>query len=420
METYNLLVYLLAYAGLFATSFYILNLFTYFRTKKEPAPATDKKVTIIIPAYNEEKTIESTIKSALSLHYPKEKLEIVVVNDGSKDKTYELAKTFESQTNPVVKVLTKQNGGKGTALNLGLKHSSGEIIITMDADTLVDEKALQILVGNFTSEKVVAATPAMGVYKPKTIWQRIQQIEYYMGVFLRKSFSTMNSIHITPGAFSAYRKSFFDKYGGYDEKNITEDLEIALRIQSKNLIIANAPHAAVYTKGPSTFRGLLIQRRRWYTGLITNLWNYKKLFGPKTGSLGVVVLPTAVITVTLGIIVTVYTVIRQLINLQSELSSLQAINFEFANRFELSSYALEIFFVDLFSNKLFLISILFIILMIFYMKYSRQKMLYEDGIKLNLAIFLVSFGFLFAFWWIISVIYVLFNKKVVWRDEKHG
>ena len=230
MDFYNVLVYILAYIGFVASSFYVINLFAYYKRRQSERESIEKKVTILIPAYNEEKSIEKTIKSALSLNYPKDKLEVIIIDDGSKDKTYELAKRFASNQNLVVKVLTKKNGGKGTALNLGIKNASGEIIVSMDADSFVSPDALKKMVYYFKNEKVMAVTPSMGVYKPSGFLQRIQQIEYYMGVFLRKSFATMNAIHITPGAFSAYRKSFFEKYGGYDEKNITEDLEIALRI----------------------------------------------------------------------------------------------------------------------------------------------------------------------------------------------
>jgi len=168
--------------------------------------ADDKSVTIVIPAYNEERSIASTIASALALDYPKERLEIIVVDDGSKDRTYEIAKRYESEQHPRIRVLTKPNGGKGTALNLGIKNSASDVVVTMDADTYVDRKTLKKMIGLFDSTRIMCVAPAIGVYNPKGIWQRIQQIEYYLGVFLRKSFASMNAIHITPGAFSAYRQ----------------------------------------------------------------------------------------------------------------------------------------------------------------------------------------------------------------------
>ena len=413
-----LLIYTLAYLGVFATSFYIINLFVYYKTKKIPQNSAKFKVSIIIPAYNEEKGIQETIKSALSLDYPKNKLEIIVIDYGSKDKTYKLAKQFASKSHPKIKVITKKNGGKGTALNKGIRCATGEIIVSMDADTIVSPMALQKMVGFFENPEVMSVAPGMGVYQPRTIWQRIQQIEYLMGVFLRKSFASMNAIHITPGAFSAYRKSFFDKYGGYDEGNITEDLEIALRIQSKNFIIENAPEASVYTHSPETFRKLLVQRRRWYTGLTKNFWDYRSLFGLKKGSLGIVVLPTAVTTIVLGVAATIYSTLRFLLEVRKDLSSLNAINFQFADRLEVNKYALQTFIMQMATSKIFLLTILFILLLALYMKFARNRMLYKDNIRINFILFITFFSVLFAFWWISSAIYMLFNRKVVWREEK--
>ena|SRR3989344_8165078 len=416
MEIYNFLVYTLAYIGFFAASYYAISLITFYRKKDLDRLSDDFKVSIIIPAYNEEKSIERTIQSALSLHYPKNRLEIIVVDDGSKDKTFSLAKKFSSK---VVKVYSKKNGGKGSALNYGIDRAMGEIIVSMDADSFVQEDALKRMVVFFENPKVMAVTPSMGVYKPKGFLQRIQHIEYYMGVFLRKSFATVNAIHITPGAFSAYRKSFFQKYGGYDEGNITEDLEIALRIQSNNFIIENSPKSVVYTIAPSKFRELLVQRKRWYVGLIKNLIRYKSLFGFKRGPLGSLVLPVAVSTVILSVILTGYSIIRGLREIKQELLSLQSVDFRFNDVFELNSYLFSNFFFQLFSSKVFLLSFLFIFLLIFYISFSRSQMKYSESIKLNFLLFMFFYGFLFAFWWALSFIYFLFNKKVVWRESKN-
>ena len=227
----------------------------------------------------------------------------------------------------------------------------------------------------------------------------------------------MNAIHITPGAFSAYRKSFFEKYGGYDEKNITEDLEIALRIQSKNFIIENSPKSVVYTIAPKSFRSLLVQRRRWYTGLVKNLWSYKKLFGFKKGPLGYLVLPVAVSTILLSVILTSYVVIKTTIDIKDEIISLQAINFRFQDSIDINKYIIETFFYRIFSSPTFLISIIFIFLLIFYMFFSRKQMQYTDNLKINFIMFIFFYSILFTIWWIFSFLYILFNKKVVWRKE---
>ncbi len=420
MEFYEIAVYVLAYIGLFATSFYFINLISHYRNKTEDLEKNDVPVTIIIPAYNEEKSIARTIKSALSLDYMKDKLEVIVINDGSKDNTYEIAKKFVSKVNPIVRVITKPNGGKGSALNLGIKHARGDIIISMDADSFVGKDALRKMIPYFDNDRVMAVTPSMGVYEPKGILQRIQQVEYYIGVFLRKSLATINAIHITPGAFSAYRKSFFLRYGGYDELNITEDLEIALRIQSKGYTIENSPKSVVYTIVPKTFRSLLVQRRRWYTGLIRNLLAYKNLFGFKKGPLGKLVLPVAVSTILLSIFLTSYLVVKTVLKVKDDLLSMQAINFRFQDSFEINHYVVQSFFYQLFSSKIILLSIILIGLIAFYLMYSRRQMSFQESVKGSFILFILLYSLLFAFWWICSIVYFLFNKNIVWRDEHAG
>ena len=189
----------------------------------------------------------------------------------------------------------QKNGGKAAALNFALKKAKGEIIVSMDADTIIEKHALKRLITRFYDDNVMAVTSAMGIYKPKTIWQRIQHIEYYLSVFMRKTFAGINAIYITSGAFSAYRKKFFDRHGGYDEHNITEDLEIALRIQSHDYVIENASTASFYTVGPATFC-FYVSKKKMVYGLVKNLWNYRrKLFGFKKGALGTIILPSVII-----------------------------------------------------------------------------------------------------------------------------
>ncbi len=416
-DLHSILVYILAYIGLYVASFYMINMSSKYK-KAESLPATDKTVSIVVPAWNEGKSIESTIKSLLATDYPKEKFEIIIVDDGSKDDTYKLAKKYESEQNPKVRVFTKDNGGKGSAINFGIKKSKAEIIISMDADSIVRPDALKKMIGYFKNEQVMSVTPSMGVYKPKKVLEKIQQIEYYIGVFLRKSFAIVNAIHITPGAFSAYRREFFVKYGGYDTSTITEDLEIALRIQSKGYIIENSPESIIYTIAPKTFRELLVQRRRWYTGLIKNLWRYRSLFGLKKGPLGALVLPVAIITIVLSVILTVYMVIKLLIDLRLDLLSLQSINFRFNDAIEINKYLIENIFYKVLSNPLFIITIMLLTLLVFYLYYSRKKMKFSEGLKISFVLFVFTYSLLFTFWWISSAIYVLLNKKVVWRETK--
>ena len=420
MEVYYALLYILCYVGITLACFYMISMyFNYDSSRKKER--TDLKVSIIIPAYNEEKSIERTIDSAVSLDYPRENLEILIIDDGSKDSTYKLAKDYiaalakKNSSLPTLKVFTKPNGGKGSALNFGIEKSSGEIIVSMDADTFANTDSLKKMMGYFYSKDVMSVTPTIGIYQPKTIWQRIQQIEYYMSTFMRKSFALLDSMHVTPGAFAAYRKEFFIKHGGYDVGNITEDIEIALRIQSNHYIIENTPEASVYTLCPSTFKQFLTQRKRWYTGYLTNLWKYRHLFTPKYGVMGVVVLPIAIFSLFFGIFMFLYTIFRSLSQLRDQFILMNSINFHFNNFFDLSLFSIQSYFYNLFSFPLFWLSLLFLVFLVFYLYFSRRTMKYRDSLKYNFFWFFFLYGFIYSLFWIISLFSLITRRKVKWR-----
>jgi cellulose synthase/poly-beta-1,6-N-acetylglucosamine synthase-like glycosyltransferase len=370
-------------------------------------------VSLIIPAYNEEKSIAETIKSILAIDYPKNKFEIIVVDDGSKDNSYKIAKTFESSK---VKVFSKKNGGKGSALNYGLKHAKGEIIFTMDADSVVMPDSVKYQVAKFyTDSRVMCVSPVVAVYKPKGIFQRVQQIEYMLGVFIREAFASYNAIHITPGAFSAYRKIFFDKHGGFDEKNITEDLEMSLRVQYKGYMIENADKSVVYTHAPKTFKSLMIQRRRWYFGLIDNLIHYSGLISRNYGALGIIVLPVAIVAIFFAIFLTFYAVVKLVLETKKQLILLSSINFDYTHTLSFSWSYISDYLFKLVTSPITLSLFMFILLSLGYLFYAKTKIKKHSNLIIGLPLFFAFYALLFAFWWTIAFIYSIFNKKVSWR-----
>lgn len=429
MELITFIIYASIYIGLIATTFYVL---TYTSKRKQEPLFTDKelpKVTILIPAYNEEKTIKRTIQSILKSDYPKDKFEIIVIDNNSTDNTSKITKKFiKSRFNkqdmrkggrvgtiPNIKLLFEKKQGKGHALNLGIKKSKGEIIFTMDADTEVPSRSLKNMTRYFKDPEIMSVTPAIITQKPKNLLQRIQYIEYVLGLFLRKTFAILNAVHITPGAFSAYRKPFFTRYGGYEPDNVTEDLEVAMRIQFKGYKIQNSPESPAYTNPPEKFAHLLNQRKRWYVGLMKNGWRYKKLVSPKYGDLGMFVLPIAWISIFFAVFVTVYLFIDTLINLKDELLFLQNINYDFSNFLTLNFFFLERFFFRLFTNTVFIFILMFIIVLGIYLCYARRKIGKLHTPFFNLLLFFIFFAILFGFWWIVSIVYVIFNKGVKWK-----
>lgn len=406
--------YVSIYLGLFTISLYIINLIAYRKKLATPPVERYPTLSILVPAYNEEVCIAKTIQDLLALDYPKEKYEIIVVDDGSRDHTYKIAKQYESRQ---VKVFTKPNGGKGTALNFGLKKATGEFVASMDADSFVSRNALKEIMGYFDDPRVMCTAATLIVYKPKGILQRIQSIEYFMGVFLRKAFSFVESIHVTPGAFSIYRKSFFDRYGGYREDTITEDLEIALRVQAHGYKIRTSTKALVYTIAPMTFAGLLAQRRRWYTGLIRHLWEYRKLFSPKYGELGLIVLPAALISIIFMIGFTFYHLFKITSDNVDRFDSYRRIGFDFINNFSFKWFMIQEILYDYFSSPLTLfawISVaIFLSLLFFAKKQTRQQI----GVRAGFIFFLLFYAALHTVWWIVSFFHLAFKKKTIWGRE---
>jgi cellulose synthase/poly-beta-1,6-N-acetylglucosamine synthase-like glycosyltransferase len=258
-------------------------------------------VAIIVPCWNEASTVGATCESLLALDYPKEKLEIILVDDGSTDATPSVMQRFAKHAQ--VRIISKENGGKHTALNIGIASTSAEFIGCLDADSFVEPDALREIIPCFARSQVAAVTAAMSVHSPQGILQHMQNAEYTFGITYRHVFASINGLYVTPGPFSFYRRSTIEELGGFRHAHQTEDMEMALRLQRAGYEIENAPRARVYTKSPGTLFGLIKQRTRWTTGFIRNvLGDYRDLIGSrKHAVLGMLVLPTAVIAIGSGI-----------------------------------------------------------------------------------------------------------------------
>lgn len=406
------IIYVSVFIGFFTVGFYILTFISSFRRKKSFLKDSELPfASVIIPAWNEEKSVEKTMDSILNSDYPS--FEVIFVDDGSKDKTYEIAKKYEEDDR--VRVFTKENGGKATALNLGIEYAKGDIIFSMDADTIVDKRAMRRMARYFKDDEVMSVTPAMLIDNPNTIMRRVQQIEYVLGVFLRKVFATLNAIYIAPGAFTVYRKSFFDKYGGYDVGNITEDMELALRIQSKGYRTENAPNAVIHTTGPSNFKTLEKQRVRWYTGLIKNFWDYRHMVSKNFGDLGLLVMPIGWITISFCIFITFAMLIRSIGDSINYFSFLSSINFNIFGSINYSLFGIESALFEFFSHPIVIFVIISMVIIFGYLTWVSKATGKIKHLKRNTLIFLMIFGPLFCYWWTLSFLKIFFKKKINWR-----
>jgi cellulose synthase/poly-beta-1,6-N-acetylglucosamine synthase-like glycosyltransferase len=242
-------------------------------------------VSVIIPAWNEEIGLLSTVKTLLESSY--RHLEIVVVNDGSTDNSDAIMRNFMAKYNQTMQDIPnapkiiyhyKQNGGKGAALNTGIMLSHGDIIISIDADCIVHRDAVCNFVQCFADPQVKAAVGNVKIGNTKTLIGMIQHLEFLFSFYFKKADSVMNTIYIIGGAAGAFRREVFKRVGLYSTKNITEDIDLSVRIQKAGMRIVYAADAVIYTEGASDLKGLMKQRLRWKRGRFETFREHRSLF----------------------------------------------------------------------------------------------------------------------------------------------
>jgi cellulose synthase/poly-beta-1,6-N-acetylglucosamine synthase-like glycosyltransferase len=308
MAVDTMIVYALLFASLYFEVFLLIAFIEYKKSRKGklstiPTSTDLPTVTITVPCYNEEKTLAGTLQSLLELVYPSDALQIIVVDDGSTDRTLSIAQSF-AQQHPIIKVLSKENGGKASAMNLAFAKSESELIGCLDADSFVDPHALTRIAHQFQKDAAVSAvTPAIMIHSPQNLIQMMQRAEYMIGIFMRRVFGILDSIVVTPGPFSIFRRADVLTVASPDgtiwkHAHGTEDFEMGLRLQSAHKKIGNEPLAHVLTISPNTLYRLYRQRIRWVYGFLMNAWDYKYMLGnPRYGNVGMLVLPTAILSV---------------------------------------------------------------------------------------------------------------------------
>ncbi len=285
-------VYVFLFLALYFEVFLLISFFERRPSDKSSArPKRYPTVSVIVPCWNEEDTLEATVHSLLALDYPKEKLSIIVVDDGSTDGTLGVANRFAGH--PQVRVLSKENGGKYTALNFGIERSESELVGCLDADSLVAPDALAEVVKKFEEDpSTMAVVPAMKVNSPRSLLELMQAVEYTLGIFFKKIFDNLSAISVLPGPFSLYRRDMFAIVGPFRHAHNTEDMEMAFRMHAHGLSIQNAHTAIVYTNVPRTLAGLIKQRTRWSQGFLLNSRDYQHMyFNSRFGNFGLLVLP---------------------------------------------------------------------------------------------------------------------------------
>ncbi len=251
------------------------------------SPEYKPRVSILVPAWNEQDGIITTVEALLESLY--KNVEILVIDNASTDNTAAnveaLIKRHRSKTRKqpraekiAVKYLYEGSQGKGHALNLGLRKATGDIIMSIDADCYVPKETVGNFVEYFRDPKVMAAVGNVRIGNTDTVIGVVQYLEFLFSFYFKKAESLINTIYIIGGAAGAFRREVFEKLGPYSATNITEDIELSMRIQAAGMRIVYAHNAFVFTEGAVTLTGLMKQRLRWKRGRFETLVEHRYMF----------------------------------------------------------------------------------------------------------------------------------------------
>lgn len=408
---HDILMYIICFVGLFTSFIFLLTIMSPKKKKYDLDPNFRPKLSIIIPMWNEGaangKRLRKTLDSVLNSNYPKNKLEIIVVNDGSTDNSLQIVKRYKKLGVRVISY--KKSHGKTYAVNQGMKFATGDFIAGLDADSYLLPDVLEKLVPCFKDKNVMAAIPSIKISKPSSFIQHIQAQEFLSATFIRHVQSELGSIPLAPGAFTLVRNSFIKKHGALRTDTMVEDLEMSLRIQSEGYLIENVVNANVYTSGVKTLKSFVSQRLRWFFGFIVQMKRYKHLIHPKFGNLGVFILPISIIYIILTIFVFCYGLIMLFINTVKWMNTINLVGFNIKDFFELN---FDPYYLTL-DNTTVLPLVLFFVLLLF-MYYIKKVSEEKQGIIKSFLAFTFTYWFLGSVCWIIAIYYYLTGKKVKW------
>jgi len=286
------------YLGYMFISLYMLSLFLliYLKNKKNlfdsPEPKKKYSVSFLVPAFNESETIADTIQHILDIDY--EVLEIILINDKSSDDTLKIMKDL-AKRNSKIKVLdNKNNLGKAGSLNRAWKIAKGELVVVVDADSYPAPNSLKTMVGYFDNPNVGVVSAPVIARNTNRFMEKLQAIEYKMISLTRKLLEYVDSIYVTPA---------LEDIKGFDEKNMTEDIEATWHLTHNGWTRRMCLKTNVSSTVPNKFKAWYRQRRRWNVGGLQCINKYKYcLFDMKKGMLGFFIIPFFIVSTFLGLL----------------------------------------------------------------------------------------------------------------------
>ena len=265
------------------------------RPHREASPGFNPRVAVLIPAYNEEKVIVRTIRSVLNSDYAN--LHVIVIDDGSTDRTFEVAREAYAKDIAAgrVQVLTKPNGGKAAALNYALERIDEEFYVGIDADTVIAMDAISKLIPHFEDERIGAVAGNAKVGNRVNLWTRWQALEYITSQnFERRALDLFNVVTVVPGAIGAWRTAGAKAAGGYPINTVAEDADLTMNLLEQKYKVVYEDRALAFTEAPIDARGLMRQRFRWSFGILQAVWKHRMAF-VRNKAMGLFALPNILI-----------------------------------------------------------------------------------------------------------------------------
>ncbi len=279
-------IFILIFSLIVVARYFLLLLFSminlYKNVKKELPDIPDSEkpmVSILVPCYNEEKVLKASLESLIQQTYPK--YEIIVIDDGSSDDTYLLAKNMEFDNGNVsLRAFTKQNAGKAHALNFGIEKAKGKLFLAVDADSKLSTDAVELMANYFADPNIGAVAGSVYVTNTDNLWTKLQALEYVQGLNLvRNGQALFKLVNIIPGPIGMFRKDAVKSIGKYTDDTYAEDCDLTLRLIEAGYKIDYEIDAISYTEAPESLLDLLKQRYRWTRGILQSILKHKnKLF----------------------------------------------------------------------------------------------------------------------------------------------
>ncbi len=409
----NAIFYVLAFLSVYVQVFFFV---TFLQNRKKIIVREGQiklgsypPVTIVVPCWNEEKTLEATVNSIFKLNYPKDKLTIFLVDDGSTDNTWEVINKFAGYPN--IKTFRKENGGKHTALNLGIENAETDFFGGLDADSIVHPESLVRIMSCFEKDaNVMAVAPSVTVYNPRNFLQNAQKAEYDMGVYFKRMLGFLNAIPVTPGPLTIFRTKVFKDLGPYRHGHSTEDMEIAYRMQKNHYKIEYCNDAFVYTNSPASVAKLYKQRLRWIYGFLNNTIDYHSiLFRKKYGNFSLFTLPMGIISIASIIYIFIRIVATIGYYIYSKILVLNALGWHFTFR----APKFDFFFLD--AQSFSFLIILVYSLVLFAIMFGRKMTNEKNVFALNALYYFPVFGIIAPFWFLRAIFSTLVKRKPAWR-----